>query len=201
MEDINGNLFIPVNNITDDENDWRFVRFKEIENDDNLNINLPFNIYEIKEIGFIVRVYGLFCYIPFNYMPWKYSNNYYWELVYPTLQRKTFFAHILRKNVEYLSFYLNAKIPQFKTPVLTKNEKYLGVILRKENNYILIDIGYHFDWSCGSITGLLHKDNFNLHDFRYIYEEGEIISVNYGGIQENEILLYKDQTNKWISKK
>ena len=35
-----------------------------------------------------------------------------------------------------------------------------GVIINKTNYGIFVDIGYNFNWWCGSLVGMLHKSNF-----------------------------------------
>jgi len=180
--------------------DWKMAAFNKIMDDDNLGIPIPFTITGITNKGFIVRAYSLICFVPFLYMPWQYIDHKYWNVFYKVIRNKILYGKVLSKNEELFTYFLNANIPQFNEVVLEKGIEYSGVILKKENSYVVIDIGYQFGWACGSITGILRREDFNLDSFANIYKIGEPITVYLTDKLLEGTFFKKEQINRWISK-
>ena len=134
--------------------------YDNIEKQKEENNSLSFVIKDIKEKGFVVKVGGLFGYISFNHMPWQYRNREAWDAVFPFIDGKVFFCKIYSVTKEDHSIILDGDIPQFKKTELIENEKYKGIIINKTIYGVFVDIGYNFNWKCGSFVGLLHKSNF-----------------------------------------
>ncbi len=57
------------NNSGDNNMDWKVVVFNKINNENSNRIPIPFNFEKRIKTGFIVSVYGLFCFVPFRYAP------------------------------------------------------------------------------------------------------------------------------------
>ncbi len=187
----------------DTKEDYLTVLFDNLEKQRAEDNSVSFKIVDIKEQGFKIKVGGLYGYISFYHMPWKYSGIENWRIVYPYIKERIFFAKIfeLNKNERSISIKLNGEIPQFKTPDLIIDEKYNGIITKKTNYGIFIDLGYNFYWTCGSIQGLIHKSQFeNIGSFENL-NEGQIIEVLYWGINEKEqiILGTNIKLKDWIT--
>lgn len=130
------------------------------ENRKKEEVALPFRIADVKENGFLVHISGLYGYVAFKYMPWVYADKSYWATIYPRLINKIFFGTIQNVSRAPFKMLVRADIPQFKKYDLEIGEQYHGVIVKKYGFGVLVDIGFHFDWKCGSILGLLHKSEF-----------------------------------------
>ncbi|MCF8235050.1 MAG: hypothetical protein K9H15_12055 [Bacteroidales bacterium] len=161
----------------------------------------PFKITDIREKGFIVKIYGLFGYISFNHMPWKYISVESWKTVFPYLKGKILFGKTFKFEKEPLSIILDGDIPQFKKTELSENMKYTGIIINKTNYGIFVDIGYNFKWECGSIVGLLHKSNFENEDLFKKSNPGETIDLVFWGYNENEQPIFgqKSELKEWFT--
>ena len=184
------------------DGDYLTTLYENLEEQRLAYETVSFTIVEIKEKGFKVKVSGLYGYISFYHMPWKYYNFETWRLVYPYLKEKIFYAKIfeLQKNEHFISIILNGEIAQFKNPDLIIDDKYKGVITKKTDYGVFVDLGYHFDWTCGSIMGMIHKSQFiETIAFKEL-KEGQIIESFYWGINEKDQILigieqeYKDWT-------
>ncbi len=163
--------------------------------------NIPFKIAEIRRNGFVIKVAKLFGFISFNYMPWKYENHNSWNAVYPSIKGKVFFGktHHFCKNP--ISIILNGEIPQFKKPELNEKDKYKGIIINKTKYGLFIDVGYHFNWDCGSIVGMVHKSNFAPIETFENVEIGETIESFFLGSNNKEQLIFGDNkvTKEWLN--
>ncbi len=173
----------------------------DIQKQSQENINLPFKITDIKEKGFIVKVGGLYGFISFNHMPWKYHNIVSWEAVFSFIKGKIFFCKIYRYTKEPVSVIIDGKTPQFKKPALEVNCKYKGVIINKTKSYLFIDIGYAFNWKCGSLLGVMHKSDFESPELFKKSETGNTIEIFFLGYNENEQLIFgnKTESKEWLN--
>ena len=177
---------------------------KLIDNFEKQNIEQeshPFKITDIREKGFIVKIHGLFGYISFNHMPWKYSNNNSWKTIFFYLKGKVLFGKIFKFEKEPLSIIIDGEIPQFKKSELFENKKYKGIIVNKTNYGVFVDIGYSFKWKCGSLVGLLHKSNFENEELFEKTNSGEIIELVFWGYNENEQPIFgkRPELKEWFT--
>ena len=147
--------------------------------------HLPFFINNISENGFVIKTCGLYAFISFYHMPWYYPDKEYWKVISSKIMRKIFFGEIYHYDKESLSIMLNGTVPQFKKMELIENVNYTGIILRKTDSYMIIDIGFNFGWDCGSFIGILYKPKFNYCYYDTDYTEGNEIEVKYYGVKEN----------------
>lgn len=58
-------------------------------------------------------------------------------------------------------------------------EEYKGLIIKTADYGLFIDIGYHFDWKCGSMAGLLHKTQLAGSESLEDYKLGQEIKTIY----------------------
>ncbi len=145
------------------------------------DINIPFNLKEIKNKGFSIKTRGLLAYISFYNIPWKYKDKKSWEAVFKSIKGKQFYGKVLRLIKDPLFITFQAQVPQFKTAKLVDYDTYRGLIFRKNERTLFIDIGYHFNWTCGSIVGLVHRSYFYLKsDFDTLMPGDEIEAVHFG---------------------
>lgn len=177
---------------------------KLIDNFEKQNIEKeshPFKIIDIREKGFIVKIYGLYGYISFHHMPWNYSNTDSWKIVFPYLKGKVLFGKTFKFDKEPLSIILDGEIPQFKKSELTENKKYKGIIINKTNYGVFVDIGYSLKWNCGSIVGLLHKSNFENEELFEKTIPGELIELVFWGYNENEQPIFglSPELKEWFT--
>lgn len=163
--------------------------------------NIPFKITAIRAKGFVIKVGGLYGYISFNHMPWQYENINSWPIVFPVIKGRIFFGKTYRFNRDPLSIILNGEIPQFKKPDLTINEEYAGVIIHKTGYGLFIDFGYHFNWDCGSIVGMVHKSHLRLLEAFESLEVGQIFKTFYLGKNERDQHSFGniDVSEEWLN--
>jgi ribosomal protein S1 len=179
-----------------DKNDWISERLNEIEiHRDNFE-TLPFKIVELKEFGFLTKLKGLYSYISFYHMSWKYFDNESWTAIAPNLIDKTFFCKIHKIDKDPIAIILNGELPQFKKAELIIGEEYKGLIIKITDYGLFIDIGFHFNWKCGSITGLLHKSQFTANEKIGDYELGQEITTVYQEINKNGQPVFSNDREK-----
>lgn len=175
---------------------WISERLNEIElHRDNFD-TLAFRIVELKAHGFLTKVKGLYAFISFYHMPWKYYDIDSWTAIAPSLTDKKFYCKIHKIDKETRSIILNGEIPQFKKAELKIGEEYKGLIVKVSNYGIFIDIGYHFDWKCGSLIGLLHKSLFADYEKISNFKLGQETKTIFQELNENGQLTFCNNRDK-----
>lgn len=182
-----------------DEKDYLKNLLKNVKFAFENNQEMTFKIVEPKEKGFVIKVGGLFGYLSYYHMPWKYSSLQYWQSVSDFLIDQVFTCKIHSLEENPISIFIDAKEQKFKTPKLTLLKKYHGVILNKSKYGFFVDIGLHFNWKFGSLLGLVHKSNL-IDKIEYenatIGNEVKIMFQGYN--QENQLILGNNQERgKW----
>ncbi|WP_347841546.1 hypothetical protein [uncultured Draconibacterium sp.] len=174
------------------------ANFEELEQKGK---NIPFKITGLRRKGFIIKAAGLFGFISFDHMPWKYENHNAWNAVFPSIKGKIFFGKTHQFQKKPLSLILNGEIPQFKKIELNETDKYKGIIINKTKYGLFIDFGYHFNWDCGSIVGMVHKSNFAPIETFEKLEIGETTEVFFLGSNNKEQLLFGDNnvSKEWLN--
>lgn len=164
------------------------------------NKNISFVITGIKEKGFIVKVGGLFAYISFQYMPWKYSTIEFWKVISKYLIGKKFYCNIHRIDKEPLSILINAENHKFRSVELSENSKYSGIVINKAKYGLFVDIGYHFDWEYGSLVGLIHKSNISETEYEQTKVGDELKTVFQGYTEDRKLILGNKSCQKeWLT--
>ena len=190
-----------------------FVVRLPVENIEKMRENqdvVPLKIIEIKKGGFLVKMSNLCALVPFNLMPWSYYQAQYWEAVAPSLQGKTFqgkFFDMYRTpdNSGIFRLFADATPTKLTEPELKINENYQGIVILKKAFGVFIDIGYHFNWACGTLRGLIHKSKFSGQEAFNNCEPGHTLTVNYFGKNEQGLCFtmpgYIDLYTKYAGKK
>jgi hypothetical protein len=95
--------FLKIFNTKEEEENFLLKLITNIEFLEESKKNVPFRIIEVKEKGFLVKVGGLFAYVSFHHMPWRYTSNENWKAVSKFLIGKSFFCNIyqVKRNPLY----------------------------------------------------------------------------------------------------
>ncbi|MFW5701142.1 MAG: S1 RNA-binding domain-containing protein [Cyclobacteriaceae bacterium] len=179
-----------------DKDDWITERLNEIENHRDNFDTLPFKIVELKDFGFLTKVKGLYSYISFYHMPWKYYDKDSWIAIAPSLIDKKFYCKIHKIDKDPTVIILNGEIPQFKKAELIIGEEYKGLIIKITDYGLFIDIGFHYNWKCGSITGLLHKSQLTDNEKISDYELGQEIKTVYQELNKSGQPVFSNDREK-----
>jgi hypothetical protein len=179
-----------------DKDDWISGRLNEIENHRDNFDTLPFKIVEQKDFGFLTKVKGLYSYISFYHMPWKYFDTESWIAIAPSLIDKKFFCKIHKIDKDSIAIILNGELPQFKKAELAIGDEYKGLIIKISDYGLFVDIGYHFDWKCGSMTGLLHKSQLAVNEKLSDFKLGQEIKTVYQGLNDNGQPVFSNDREK-----
>lgn len=166
----------------DEKKDWLDILFNNIESAWLQDRHLHFKIMEVKDKGFLVKVGGMFAYLPFQCMPWIYKQLQYWKIVSPFLTGKVFYCKIVKADKVGTSMFnilVDASIHLFRPVELSKDIPYSGVILQKFKYGVFVEVGAHFNWRHGSIVGLVHKTDFAEKESLECCEVGQAITVHY----------------------
>lgn len=174
-----------------DSKDYLIPLINSIEDKYYDRINVGFTIVDMIEIGFLVKTDGLFAFVEYDEMPWQYSSTEIWKLAFPHLQKKVFFGQVAQFQRDPLAIQINAKVPQFKKPELYVGDEYKGVIIQKSKFGTMVDIGYEFNWTRGSMIGLLPKKSNNPNDPHGDENLGQIVEVVLHDIRRNNKLNFR----------
>lgn len=176
---------------------------QNLENCQSENKYVSFIITSQKEKGFVVKVAGLYAYVSFHHMPWKYKNINHWNVVSKYLIGKKFYCTIFKISKNPPSIIINAENQQFNELKLIKNSKIEGIILSKSKYGIFVELGLYFNWKHGSCVSLLHKSNFKNFDSlknKDIGEEISLIFYGYDGDHENRMIFGDEYLAKeWLT--
>jgi ribosomal protein S1 len=173
---------------------WHKKLVKNIEKQKKEERQLPFKIIEIRTSGFLVKVSGLFAFISFNHMPWKYNDIDFWTAVSSKLTDKIFYCkiHLIKKHP--LKITIDGKVHQFKKKEMEINEEYTAIIIKKLPSGVFVDAGYHFGWKYGSFVGFVHRSMFGTKDFLTDCSIGGELKVSYLGLNEKGQVVYQQAT-------
>ncbi|QTD38662.1 hypothetical protein JL193_05150 [Polaribacter batillariae] len=175
--------------------DYLIELFKNIENIQKQNKSVSFTIVGVKKNGFLIKIKGLFGYVSFAHMPWKYSHLNKWRTVSKSLINTSFKGKIYQ--IKENSILVDAKNHALETPILVNDIEYQGIVIKKLKFGILVDIGYDFNWQYGSVIGLIYAKKTEKISFLNKIEVGNIITTTFSGYREsNKIVL----THKEIEK-
>lgn len=178
--------------VSHDDKDWLNKLIADLEKKVIEEKNLPFRIIKIKEKGFIIKINGLFGYISFLHMPWRYSDVEFWGYVFKYLQDKTFFCKIYRFEKEPLTIIVDGDVPQFSKMSLIKDSEYEGVVVKKNRNGLYVDFGLSFNWQCGSFVQLIKKSDIDNSDYSKL-KCGDTYKAFYIGESEEKVAIFQDE--------
>ena len=182
--------FLKIFNTKEEEENFLLKLITNIEFLEESKKNVPFRIIEVKEKGFLVKVGGLFAYVSFHHMPWRYTSNENWKAVSKFLIGKSFFCNIYQVKRNPLSILVNGEIHRFNDVKINLYQEYKGLVIGKSKYGVFIDIGEHFNWEFGSLVGLIHISSFKDFDtFERIKVGTEICSIFYGYTEEGKLIF------------
>lgn len=145
-----------------------------------------FKITRLKKSGFEVKVKGIFAFVPFSLMPWKYYPNM-WGFMANELMNYKFFAKIVDIDLSQNRFILDATVTEFDEFLLSDGQTYKAIILKKSKNFIIVELGHRYGWNYGSQAFYISLDSPN-----YIEIDHSIHSIS------DEIdLTYIQSANNW----
>ena len=185
-----------------DKKEWFGKLVENLEDQSLKNETLPFKIIALKSTGFAVKVSGLYAFISFKHMPWENNNVDYWTSIAPKLIDKVFYCNVYSiKKDPSLSIIVNGEVHQFKKTELRVGRKYKGIIIKKVKSGVLVEIGHHFNWRCGSFVGFLHISQFNSAELYASCSAGDEIEILYQGLNEKGQLVYTQtgEVFEWIN--
>jgi len=181
------------------EKGWIIPLFHNIEMIHEQKLVVPFKIVDMKKGLFIIKVKGLYACVPFDYMPWNYSHIGCWKAVSSSLMGKWFYGKIyqIHKSPDkraIAQIYVDATATITKKANLECDIDYSGIVLHKTAHSVLVDIGFHFKWECGSYCGFL--PNYYFPDFESLKhcKSGDILIVNYDGEDEEGLIFKKKES-------
>jgi ribosomal protein S1 len=188
---------------TEDKKEWLEHLFSVAETIWTEEKSVHFRIVGQVKSGFLVKTVGLFAILPFRFMPWQYPSPEYWEVVFPTLEGKIFYCKIV--NMEEtenrkMRICIDATIHRFEEISLENGVKYTGVVLQKYESGMIVDIGCHFDWRCGSLTGYLSAKKVYGAKSYADYKVGDIVEVVYSGCNKKGLLFAGTDFNDFYLK-
>ncbi len=138
---------------------------------------LPFYIQKVTKTGFVVKIGGLYSFLSISHMPWHYNDKTSWKSVAKYLVNKKFYGTIYSLKKNPLKIIVDAKTHIFKDAELYPHAEYNGVVLKKVDYGLFIDIGYDFNWHHGSLVGLVYKPKKTISNAFNKIKEGTIIST------------------------
>lgn len=171
------------------DTDYLVPLFDNIENAYINQTVMTFRIVEPKTNGFVIKIGGLFAFIPFNNFGWSYRSLEIWSNVSKSLVGAYFKGKISTYNKERPSIFVDAQEQKFQIPHLEIGKSYDCVISNKKDYGVFVDLGVHYNWRCGSILGLIHESSFAKPYKTDEWIEGEITSVLFHGYDEKERLI------------
>ena len=180
-----------------EKKEWLEPLIENIEKIKERGSIVPFDIVDIQKDWFLIKTNGLYAYVPFDCMPWTYSNTKCWEAIFFSLEKKKFFGKVFRIDRKpdkpgHIRIFVDATTTLVKEAKLYHNKDYRGIVILKTAYGVFVDIGYHFHWRCGSLTGLFHRSKFPDHESFLVCEPGQIVVVNYFGENEKGMIFEKE---------
>ena len=166
--------------------------FAQVEEAKEMDKRIPFKIFFQNENDLIVKVKGLYALLSLQQMAWHYPNRAYWKHIFPTLAGREFKCKVIEaERIENERFHIvvDASVHIFKEMELIENAEYTGIILQITEYETLIDIGVHFHWKFGSLSGFLPLVNLINPETNQPYEPGDKITIEYKGRDERGLLF------------
>ena len=163
----------------------------------------------VSEQGVLVKVSRYKAFLPYNLMPWRKGNVYYWQTIFPFFIDNFFQGKIVsirrgnNKGNNRILITFDATATPVQPYELKKDVKYTGIIISATNNLINVDIGIYFNWECGSIYGMMHRNNIDNNRTENDLSVGKLIDVYLQSQQEHKNFFieanYFEKNKKYIN--
>lgn len=154
------------------------------------------------ERGFRAKMGGLWVYIPYALMPWKYTKFETWKIVGQHMIGSEWLGNI--ESISYVKSLIAVQVhgnSQIEKPRLIIQQKYRGVVLAKTEMYLLLDIGMHFKWEFGKMLVSLQRRSLLGTNVYNAAESGGILELRYWGLGAQNEPLFTDHTpEQWAMK-
>ncbi|MDR1738607.1 MAG: hypothetical protein LBR66_07335 [Candidatus Symbiothrix sp.] len=151
--------------------------FRNLEAAQVADKRMYFRFARYTDNGLWVKTGGMIAFMPFESAPWKYPVNQYWQYIMPTLTKTRFRCKVIEtKRIEDARYEIKVdagSYPPHSIPLVIGAE-HTGIVLEKNEQELLVDIGVHFRWRYGSMMGVLPVaewkgeqswDEINVQDF------------------------------------
>jgi hypothetical protein len=163
---------------------------KDVKNNDKV---IPFTIQGLKTKGFLIKIGGLFGFVPFAHMPWNYLNKLHWNIVAPYLIGHKFFGSIYSlKETKPIHITVDGQKHKFQANDLEIGVAYKCIVIQKKRYGLFLEAGYDFNWEYGSFFGLAHKSTFfDLEEYENI-KQGDIITTYFHGYKNDKQPIFGD---------
>jgi len=158
----------------------------------NQQLVLPFIIQSSNDKGFIVKMGGMYGFVDFRNMPWRYHKRDSWSGISKHLIGNRFYGEIYNISGTQKPFWINidAKVHKFRTKALVPDQAYDTVIIQKSRYGLFVDAGFHNNWQYGSFFGLLHlKGLWDRNEYEQA-QEGQLISTFFRGYTKEGKLIF-----------
>ncbi len=187
----------------DDQNDRDYLEdlFLNLQDLFSRQSAVTFQIIKAKEKGFSIKVGGLFGFVSYGHLSWSYPSMEYWHNVSKYLEGRYFTGRIHQLKNNPIRIKIDAKEQLFDKPLFHKDELYKAIVVKKSKYGFFLELGFHFDWKCGSILTLLHNSLLsNSHDGEAIHE-GDVIHPFYVGLNDKGRYIFgmDRQAVLWIN--
>ncbi len=172
---------------------WLEDLVTELEKKQEANLTLSCFVTSIRETGLIVKVSGLYAFMPFNHAFWRYHCSDSWKVVFPKLLDIKFSCQVYQIKRDPINIVVNGNIQQqFTEADLIVGKQYPGIVIAKKDFGIFVEIGYYFDWKHGSVAGILLKSFFGKEYSFTDCQVGDEIETTYANKNDKGQLLFSN---------
>lgn len=182
--------------------DYLLQIYRQLEIAKDKQKSVCFTIEKIINVGYQVKVNGVNGVIHFRQMPWKYANLKNWATIFPLIKGFAFVGKISELSVsEKISVLLDATASQVSKPILEEEIPYTCIVLHKLNYGLILELGSHFKWGSGSITGFAHKSSFIIESEFENAKIGDQITTYFQGMKQGDKIIMGDQCEdkEWVT--
>jgi ribosomal protein S1 len=187
----NNKVEIPIETPKNDYLKQLIDNLKEVKNSDKV---IPFVIQGLKPKGFLIKIRGLFGFVPFTHMPWSYKDKNKWNIVAPYLIGHKFYGSI-HSLIETQPFHItvDGQKHKFQKLDLEIGVAYECIVIQKTNYGLFLEAGYDFNWEYGSFIGLAHKSTFIDTDEYDNIKKGDTITTYFHGYNTDKKPIFGDE--------
>ncbi|MCE2963036.1 MAG: hypothetical protein ACK5UE_05545 [Chitinophagales bacterium] len=159
---------------------------------------IGFKIIESRQSGFIVKVEGLYAFVAYLKMPWFYADIKKWHTIAPYMIDCKMGGKIQRMSYEdNLYVTIDASDTVLKTATFQIHKAYRCIVLWKNNQSVLVELGQNFDWKCGSIEAEVKKSSFYfLEEFKDLNIGDSFVTFFHGFETEGKMIF----GHQWVDK-
>jgi len=172
----------------------------QFENQEVVN----FKIKELKKSGFAIQVGGVYGFIMFRDMPWKYKLTRHWVSLSKWIINKVFKGRIetlslSRDGYIRISLIVEASAHEFNNVPLQVGEDYECLVLQKTDYGLFVDLGFNDHFESGSFVGLIHKSSLNYAEDFEVLKDGDVYETTFFGYNKEEQMVLGDDYEriKW----